>query len=127
MPSEFDSMFADDARPQLLAVFGEPVVRWPMGVEHDAEPVTAIVDRDKLDQAGEVGSGRRRFSGENERIPIVAELQLSSEQATDLADRWVIDGFVWKSVRQLSAEDGGMQTWLIDRLDKQRTAKGGRR
>ena len=125
MPSEFDNMFADDAAPQLLAAFGEQVIRWPAGEADDAETVTAIVAREKLEQMGQWG-GRRRYNDHGEQITHVVQLQFDAGQATHDGDRWVFDGFIWNAVRPLD-EGGGMQTWLVERLQKLRTAKGGKR
>lgn len=126
MPSEFDQMFAADARPQLLAVLGEDITRWPLGDPDEAETVTAIVDRDKLEEGGQLAGGRRRRTDDGEQIPLLATLQFSDDQAADDRDRWVFDGHAWLALRQLNA-DGGMQSWAVQRLHRIRTSRGGRR
>lgn len=122
MASDFDSMFARDARPQLLAVFGESITRWPLGVEDDAETVTAIVDMADESQPGQLGGSRAVRDDDGEQIARTAMLDLAADQATDDRDRWVIAGQRWNTVREIG-RDAGMKTVLIERLEKIRTAK----
>lgn len=122
MASEFDAQFARDARPQLLAVLGESITRWPLGVKADAETVTAIVELHDETQPGQLTGGRAVRDENGEQVVRTGTLQLSDEQETDDRDRWVINSQRWNTVRELG-RDAGMHTVLIERLEKIRTAK----
>lgn len=122
MASEFDAQFARDARPQLLAVLGESITRWPLGVEANAETVTAIVDCSDETQAGQLAGGRAVRDEDGEQIVRTAMLDVAADQDTDDRDRWVIDGQRWNTVRE-TGRDAGLKTILVERLEKLRTAK----
>ncbi len=126
MPSEFDLMFAADGRPQLLAVLGEDITRWPLGLDEDTETVTAIVDRDRLEAGGQLAGGLRRRTDDGEQIPHLVTLTFADDQPADDRDRWVFDGHVWLAIRELN-RDGGLQSWSVQRLQRIRTSRGGRR
>ena len=51
----FSSRITDDGATDgvFLTTFGESITRWPLGVEANAESVTAIVDRDDENRPGQ--------------------------------------------------------------------------
>lgn len=112
----------------FLQLFGETVVRWPLGVEANDANVTAIVDK-----TFEV-TGRRGINPElmphirdpfEEQVNRLCLLDIPIGQAWDLDDQWVIDGDVWNTTRQLG-EDEGMRTLILERGEPLHTSKGGR-
>lgn len=115
------------AEGPFLQLMGETIVRWPLGVEANAENVTAIVDRDEEAALNKLSAMQMEHIRDRsqEGIPRVCRIDVPVTQATDDNDQWVIDGEVWEATR-VFGRDAGTKTVLLERWDGLYTSRGGR-
>ena len=110
------------AAGKLLAAFGESIIRWPAGVEDEAEVVWANVDMDNEPLPGQQGGGWKVRDDMGERINRTGLLDVAADQSLDDRDLWRINGEIWGTVREHS-RDAGLITIVIERVDMIRTRK----
>lgn len=123
-----DGLASDGATTgAFLATFSQTIIRWPLGVEANAQNVTALFDSDfeasQLRLNSEYSDRIRDHF--HEEVPRVAILEMAIDQDTDDRDKWVIDGEVWGASR-VYGRDAGMKTVLVERHDGHYTSRAGR-
>lgn len=114
MGSPFDDLFTDSAMPAIFAVHGGSVLRWPCGVEADAETVTATWEPDQ--------TGKREFTSNAEAMTFFGTLGVYATQTVEKRDAWVIDDETWY-VEELGKPKGGMRDLRLKRTEKITTTR----
>lgn len=110
MASRITQDFQAGAVDDLLYQMGEDVIRYPLGVESDAETLTAIVN--------ERDATQDRTRGENNARTM--RLQLAASDDVDPRDTWLIRGEVW-STTTVAGENAGMRIVNLKKSERQRT------
>lgn len=115
MASEIENLFADGGADTLLEQLGETVTQWPLGVQGNAVPITAIVD---LGAEGEQpiddqhGSQRVRWL----ELTMAASIAVGLAERAQQRDQFLVRGLLWHA-EAVPQENAALQTVRCKRTE----------